>query len=97
MSVAIYPRLAVAELRPPTRNTTSWDFSLLDPMMKDFLAATSGHSMVINFSTIPVWLFKTASRSSYPTDPNQAYWNYTQGTELKDPSGKELGNYYAGL
>ena len=24
-------------------------------------------------------------------------WNYTQGTELRDPSGKELGEYYARL
>ena len=38
-----YPRLAVAELEPPTPQKTSWDFSLIDPMTKDFLAATEGH------------------------------------------------------
>jgi hypothetical protein len=90
-----YPRLAVAELESPTSNTTSWDFSLIDPMMKDFLAATSGHSVVMNFSTIPAWLFKTSQPVKYPSDPNQAYWGYTQGTELKDPSGRQLGDYYA--
>src|SRR5580692_9673511 len=92
-----YPRLAVAELEPPTPEKTSWDFSLIDPMTKDFLAATEGHSTVMNFSTIPAWLFKTDKPVTYPTDPNQVYWDYTQGTELKDPSGKDLGDYYARL
>src|SRR3984957_11703969 len=48
-----YPRLGVAELEPPTKEKTSWDYSLIDPMTKDFLAATEGHSTVMNFSTIP--------------------------------------------
>jgi hypothetical protein len=51
-----YPRLAVAELEPPTAQKTSWDFSLIDPMTKDFLAATEGHPTVMNFSTSPTWL-----------------------------------------
>ena len=90
-----YPRFSVAELEPPTSTTTSWDFSLIDPMMKDFLAATSGHDAIMNFSTMPAWLFKTSEPVKYPSDPNQAYWGYTQGTELKDPSGTQLGDYYA--
>ena len=92
-----YPRLAVAELEPPTPQKTSWDFTLIDPVTKDFLDATAGHPIVMNFSTIPAWLFKTDKRVTYPTDPNQPVWNYTQGTELRDPSGKELGDYYARL
>jgi hypothetical protein len=92
-----YPRLGVAELEPPTKEKTSWDFSLIDPMTKDFLAATEGHSPVMNFSTIPNWLFKTDKPVSYPADPNQVNWDYTQGTELKDPSGKDLGDYFARL
>jgi Glycosyl hydrolases family 39 len=92
-----YPRLAVAELEPPTPTGTSWDFSLIDPMMEDLMAATSDHSTVINFSTIPAWLFKTPKPITYPDDPNQVFWGYTQGTELVDPSGKALGDYYARL
>ena len=92
-----YPRLAVAELEPPTKKSTSWDFSLIDPMTKDFLDATEGHPTVVNFSTIPAWLFKTDVPVTYPSDPNEVYWNYTQGTELRDPSGKELGDYYSRL
>ncbi|MGA2683918.1 MAG: glycosyl hydrolase family 39 [Verrucomicrobiota bacterium] len=92
-----YPRLAVAEMEPPTATNTSWDFSLIDPMTLDFLDAARGHSTILNFSTIPAWLFKTPQPVTYPADPNTPCWNYTQGTELKDPTLKELGDYYARL
>ncbi len=92
-----YPKLAVAELEPPTRQSTSWDFTLIDPLMKDFLAATDGHPVVVNFSTMPAWLFKTDKPVAYPADPNQVDWSYTQGTQLRDPTGRELGDYYARL
>ncbi|HWE84020.1 MAG TPA: hypothetical protein VG267_03695 [Terracidiphilus sp.] len=92
-----YPKLAVAELEPPTPEHTSWDFSLIDPMMKEFLAATEGHPRVVNFSTIPAWLFNTDKPVTYPADPDKVFWDYTQGTELKDPTGKALGDYYARL
>jgi hypothetical protein len=92
-----YPKIAVAELQPPTPDHTSWDFTYIDPVTKDFLAATEGHSTIINFSTIPAWMFKTNKPVTYPDDPNQVFWNYTQGTELRDPSGKELGAYYTRL
>ena len=92
-----YPRLGVAELEPPTPQKTSWDFKLIDPMTKDFLDATEGHSAILNFSTIPTWLFKTDKPATYPDDPYKVTWDYTQGTELRDPSGKELGDYYARL
>ena len=92
-----YPRLGVAELEPPTRTRTSWDFSLIDPMTLDFLDATQGHPVVLNFSTIPAWMFKTDTPVTYPADPDQAVWNYTRGTELRDSTGAELGQYYARL
>ena len=92
-----YPKLAVAELEPPTAEKTSWDFGLIDPMTKDFFAATEGHATVVNFSTMPAWLFKTEEPVAYPEDANLVTWKYTQGTELRDPTGKELGDYYARL
>ena len=54
-----YPKLAVAELRAPDKQQTYWDFSLIDPMTVDFLNATAGHPVIMNFSTIPAWMFKT--------------------------------------
>jgi hypothetical protein len=92
-----YPKIAVAELDPPTADKTSWDFTYIDPVTKDFLAATEGHSTIINFSTIPAWMFKTDAPVKYPDDPNRVFWTYTQGTELRDPTGKELGDYFGRL
>jgi hypothetical protein len=92
-----YPRLGVAELEAPTGGKTSWDFSLIDPMTIDFLDATKGHSVVLNFSIIPQWMFKTAKPVAYPDDPNQVTWNYQQGTEPRDPSFKDVADYYARL
>jgi hypothetical protein len=92
-----YPRLAVAELKPPMDGKTAWDFSLIDPLVEDFFEATRGHPVVLNFSTIPQWMFVTPSPVTYPDDPDKVTWNYTQGTELRDPSGEELGDYYSRL
>jgi hypothetical protein len=92
-----YPKIAVVELDAPTKEKTSWDFTYADPVTKDFLAATEGHSTIMNFSTIPAWMFKTDKPVEYPADPNQVFWNYTQGTELRDPTGKELSDYYGRL
>jgi len=92
-----YPRLAVAELAPPTPRRTFWDFSLLDPLVLDFLNATGGHTVVLNFSTIPQWMFKTDKTVDPPSDPNEVDWNYEQGTEVRDPSMKEVSDYYARL
>jgi hypothetical protein len=92
-----YPRLGVAELEPPQAGKTSWDFSLIDPMTIDLLEATKGHSVVLNFSTIPQWMFRTENPVSYPDDPDKAFWSYEKGTELRDPSFKEVADYYARL
>ncbi len=92
-----YPKLGVAELEPPAGGKTSWDFSLIDPMTEDFMNATAGHPVILNFSTIPQWMFKTAERVPYPDDPDTPTWTYSQGTELRDPTLRELGDYYARL
>jgi hypothetical protein len=92
-----YPKLGVAELEPPTATGTSWDFSLIDPMTEDFINATTGHSVILNFSTIPQWMYKTDKPVAYPADPDQAVWDYEQGTDLRDPSAKEVADYYARL
>lgn len=92
-----YPKLGVAELDPPKDNKTSWDFSLIDPLTTDFLDATQGHSVILNFSTIPQWMYRTPNPVPYPSDPDRVTWNYTQGTDLRDPSMKEVADYYARL
>jgi Glycosyl hydrolases family 39 len=92
-----YPKLGVAELEPPKDGKTSWDFSAIDPMTIDFLEATKGHSVILNFSTIPQWMYKTDKPVPYPADPNQVAWEYEKGNELRDPSMREVADYYARL
>ena len=92
-----YPKLGVAELEAPKDGNTSWDFSHIDPMTIDFLEATKGHSTILNFSTIPQWMYKTDKPVPYPADPIQVTWTYEQGTELRDPTMKEVADYYARL
>lgn len=92
-----YPHMAVAELKPPTATETFWDFSHIDPIVEDFMNATNGHSIVMNFSTIPVWMFKTEKPVNIPDDPNQVFWPYNEGRELRDSSLKELTDYFVRL
>jgi Glycosyl hydrolases family 39 len=89
-----YPKLAVAELEPPTAQRTSWDFTLIDPIVKQFITATEGHDTVMDFSTIPQWMFVTDAPVVYPADPTQETWDYEQGTDLRDPTCQELADYY---
>lgn len=90
-----YPKAAVAELKAPTATETFWDFQYADPALVDFMEATKGHPPVINFSTIPVWMFKTAKPVQYPNDPDLPFWEYNQGKELRDTTGKEIAGYFA--
>lgn len=92
-----YPQLAVAELAAPKDGKTSWDFAHIDPLVDDVMEATKGKSVILNFSTIPSWMYKTDAPVDIPKDPNQVFWSYTQGTELRDPSMKEISEYYAHL
>jgi hypothetical protein len=92
-----YPKMAVAELKPPTSDKTYWDFTYLDSTMQAFMEATKGHSVIINFSTTPAWMWKTDSVVKYPEDPYKTCWNYNQGTELRDPTMKEVSGYFARL
>jgi hypothetical protein len=96
-----YPRIAVAELEPPHDGKTSWDFSLLDPILIDFIEAAGGRPVVVDISTIPQWMFKTPKPVPYPSDPNEITWVYggaetsVVGTELSDASMKEVVDYFA--
>jgi len=92
-----YPRLAVAEVAPPSNGTTSWNFQLIDPMTLDFLDATKGHPAVMNFSTQPAWLFVQTKPVQVAADPDAVQWDYVQGKELRDPTGGELADYYGRL
>ncbi len=92
-----YPKLAVAELKAPTKTETSWDFTYLDSTMEAIMNATRGHSVVINFSTTPSWMWKINYDMSYPENAYDVFWPYNDGTELRDTTMKEVADYYARL
>jgi hypothetical protein len=90
-----YPRLGVYELEPPSDGKTHWDFILPDELLGGFMDASAGHPVVVNLGPIPQWMVKTAKPVTYPDDPDAIEWNYNQGTELRDPTGREVAEYYA--
>ena len=92
-----YPHDSIAELYAPTNDKTSWNFSSIDPFTVDFLEATQGHPVMLNFSTIPPWMFKADHTVPYPQNPDQPIWNYQVGTEPRDPTLKEMSDYFARL
>ena len=92
-----YPHDAIAELYAPENGKTSWKFDSIDGFTIDFLEATKGHPIMLNFSTIPPWMFEADHTVPYPEDPDQPIWNYQVGTELRDPSLKEVADYFARL
>ncbi len=92
-----YPKMAVAELKRPTKTANFWDFTYLDSTMEAFMNATKGHRVMINFSTTPSWLWKINYDMPYPENAYEVFWAYNDGTELRDTTMKELANYYARL
>ena len=91
----VFPHYGVAELAPPTATGTSWDFSYVDPLMEDVMNMVKGRPAVINFTTIPAWMFKLKEPVHYPADPTKICWDCDRGTELRDPSGREVADYFA--
>ena len=92
-----YPKMAVAELKPPTQTETFWDFTYMDSTMEALMNATAGHSVVINFSTTPSWLWKTDKPVQYPKNAYGLCWSYNAGTQLRDTTVKQLADYYERL
>ena len=91
-----YPHQSVAELEPPTATATSWDFTHVDPPTLDFLEATKGRNPIVNFSTIPGWMF-VDGQPDYPADPREILFPYNLGVDLVDPSGRQVGDYFKRL
>lgn len=87
-----HPRVSVPALTPPTATETSWDFRQLDPYVADFMAAAGGRRVVMNFATIPAWMFTTPV--AVPDDPDEPVWQYEAGTELRDPTCAEVADYF---
>ncbi|KUH88143.1 MULTISPECIES: hypothetical protein [unclassified Mycobacterium] len=88
-----HPRVSVPELVAPTETETSWNFELLDPFVADFMDAAQGRPVVMNFATIPAWMF-TTDIADLPEDPNEIVWHYESCAELRDPTCAEVADYF---
>lgn len=89
-----YPHAAVPQLRRPTKDSTFWNFSTIDPIMEDMMVATKNHSLILNFSTIPDWMFE-GEAIRVPNDQDLAFWDYNRGRKLQDTSAREVAAYFA--
>jgi len=92
-----YPHLAVAELFEPQRYsngscTTSWNFTLIDPITEALMAAVGDHPIVLGFATMPEFLWSPGV--PVPADPNQQDGSYEAGTVPRDPTYKEIADYF---
>lgn len=54
-----------------------------------------GHPPVLKFSAIPAWMLKTAKPVAVPADPDAPAYDYGQGKELRDPTFREVADYFA--
>ena len=95
--LGVAKRLLVQIQCDPPQNNTYWDFTYVDPLFEDFLAATDGHSRVVSFSTEPSWLYHFDTPHVYPDNASKADWFYDQGSVFVDPTMKDLGDYYGRL
>ena len=93
-----YPKLAVAELEPPKDGQTFWDFSLIDPMMEDFMNATAGplgggelqhHS--------PSGCSRPRSRCRIRPIRTSSPGTTNRGRNCVTPAARNWRNYYARL
>ena len=99
-----YPRVAIAALEPPncSANFTSWNFSMMDEVVKDFMQATNGRTVAPQLSTLPLWMLTTWPRvnnSAFPPEPWQPVADLPaypgSGAMLTDPSCKQVAEYFA--
>lgn len=92
-----YPKFSVPELEPPANGETHWDFTLMDAITEDFMAATHGRPVVATFSVIPLWMYEARSPVMLPADPDQIDWAYDNKPDpvLHDSTIKLYAEYQA--
>lgn len=104
---APYPHYAVGALTPPTNNgtapcTTSWNMTLMEQMVDDYVNATSfdtDHSPYFLFSQSPCWMWVDGD-CSIPPEPNElapSHKSYSGGTIPRVAGYREIGDYFGRL
>jgi hypothetical protein len=104
---APYPHYAVGALTPPSNNgtapcTTSWNMTLMEQMVDDYVNATSfdtDHSPYFLFSQSPCWLWVDGD-CTIPPGPNElapSHKSYSGGTIPRVAGYREIGDYFGRL
>ena len=99
-SLAVQLRCADAALRH-----TSWDFSRMDGLVEDFMAAQGlgadgsvarPEAVIFNPSTPPQWAYAlgTNTRLPFPDDPKQVTWAYEKGGPQQLVSPELVADYF---
>ena len=92
-------RLAVQVTCDPPQNNTYWDFRYLDPVVEDFMAATGAGVPLLNFCTMPSWLYDQSGQPVHhaPDRSVGTDWGYETGVRLLDPTCTQVGEWYGRL
>jgi hypothetical protein len=105
---APYPHYCVGSLLPPTNNgsapcKTSWNMSLMDTMIDDYLNATvfdKTYSPFFEFTQSPCWFWLDGD-CTIPAGVNTLSYpghkTYASGTQLADKSMGQLADYFGRL
>ena len=105
------PRVTVPELRPSDCDArtpaTNWNSTLLDGVVRDFMAAVCGpnaaagacaRSVVPQLSTMPSWMYvggtDPATLPEDPWDTPDPFSAYEAGTELVDKTCRQMARYF---
>ncbi len=101
-SLAVQVRCADPALRH-----TSWDFSRMDGLVEDFMAAQglgadgsvrpgAEEAVIFNPSTPPQWAYAIGAntRLPYPDDPRQVTWGYEEGGPAQLVGAGLVGDYF---
>jgi hypothetical protein len=93
-----YPKMAVAELKPPQEGKTYWDFTLMDQITEDFMQATKGQPVLFDPGTVPRWMFTNQKlRSDTVDDADAVDWSYAKDVKPTDSTVKLFAEYQARL
>jgi hypothetical protein len=90
-----FPKFSVAELNPPSyrHKKSFWNFHDISPQLDEFINSTE--APVINFSTQPAWFYNGSW--SYPKNPLQIDWDYSDGDIAYSNTTSHLAGYYGRL
>jgi hypothetical protein len=96
----IFPGISCAELSPG-----KWDFSVMDPLLEDFMDAVGNSSVMIDIETSPDWMWLGANASTnhtcanatsvtLPVGPRNRCPYFGDPQQPRDSTWREIAQYF---